>query len=516
MNDKVDITKISGKKLYEECTKGRDRFLQRARYAAALTIPSLYPPEGAPEDADYQNPYQSEGAKGVNNISNKMVLGLFPPNNTFFKMNLKPETLQKMGRTNNDVKPEMSLIERIFIDDMEESGLRPKLVYMNQLLLVGGSAVLHIPNEGDPEVFRLDCFGVRRDSKGNVTKMCIKEGINITALDPILRNKLDESKIDEDKLKGKKDLTIYTCIIRSKENKMVVWKEIEGTAIKETRAESKPEDCEYIFVPFVDRGGNFGRSYLEDYIGDLQSYEGLRQSLLEGAAEASRIIYLLRPNSVISIEDVQNARSGDVLMGEPDSLSIAQNNNSINLQTVSVEAENIKRSLGAIFLLDSSVRRNAERVTAEELRIVSQELEVALGGIYSTLSNKVQKPMVRAYMNRGIKRGDVPSELRDVLKADIITGSAALGRGSEFQSINTLLTTLQQQLGPENYMMYVKPREIVSRLAYSLGVDVNDLIKTQEELEMEQQQQMLQQQQMMMAEAEAPAAVEAAYNNNGV
>ena len=36
-----------------------------------------------------------------------------------------------------------------------------------------------------------------------------------------------------------------------------------------------------------------------------------------------------------------------------------------------------------LLLLNSSVQRNAERVTAEEVRYMAQELETALGGVYS-------------------------------------------------------------------------------------------------------------------------------------
>ena len=511
MSDDVNIKQISARELYEESSRKRTSYLTRARYAAALTVPNLYPPDGSDGNTDYSNPYQSEGAKGVNNLANKMVLGLFPPNNTFFKMQLDPETKAKLEVPEAQIKEAMTIAEQAIIDNMEESGLRPKLVYLSKLSIVGGSAILYIPDEGDPEVFRLDCIAIKRDKKGNILEMIIKEGINMLTLDKKITDKLPKKDMSEEKIQGKKDLDIYTVIKRAGK-KMIVWKEIEKVPMEETKASYKIEDCPYIFVPFVDTNEDYGRSYLEDYIGDLQSYEGLRQAQLEAAAESARIIYLLNPASVMSVKQVQRAKSGDVLVGIPDELQTLQNNKSMDMSVTYQVSQEIKNSLGVIFLLDSSVRRSGDRVTAEEIRTVSQELEVALGGIYSTLSTKVQNPMVRRYLIRCMKNGSIPSVFKDKFKVNIITGSAALGRGSEFNSLSTLLSTLQTVIGPDNYLQYMKPTEVISRLSYALGINTIGLIKTQEELAQEQQAAQQAQQEQTILEAEAPAAAQAQYN----
>ena len=56
-------------------------------------------------------------------------------------------------------------------------------------------------------------------------------------------------------------------------------------------------------------------------------------------------------------------------------------------------------------------------------------------------------------------------------------------------------------MGPEAIAQYVKPPELIKRLAYSMGIDVLGLVKSEEELmaEMQQQQQMAMTQQAMQA-----------------
>ena len=56
-------------------------------------------------------------------------------------------------------------------------------------------------------------------------------------------------------------------------------------------------------------------------------------------------------------------------------------------------------------------------------------------------------------------------------------------------------------MGPEGLATYVKPTELIKRLAYSMGIDTLGLIKTEEELAQEQQAAAEQAQQQMMMQS---------------
>jgi hypothetical protein len=56
-------------------------------------------------------------------------------------------------------------------------------------------------------------------------------------------------------------------------------------------------------------------------------------------------------------------------------------------------------------------------------------------------------------------------------------------------------------MGPEGLQTYLKPSELIKRLAYSMGIDTVGLIKTDEELAQEQQAAQEQQQQAMLMQS---------------
>ena len=43
---------------------------------------------------------------------------------------------------------------------------------------------------------------------------------------------------------------------------------------------------------------DYGRSYVEEFLGDLKSLEGLSQSLLESSAASAIVVFMVRPNAV--------------------------------------------------------------------------------------------------------------------------------------------------------------------------------------------------------------------------
>ena len=113
---------------------------------------------------------------------------------------------------------------------------------------------------------------------------------------------------------------------------------------------------------------------------------------------------------------------------------------------------------------------------------------MSLGGIYSTLANVLQEPLVKLYLGRLKDKGMINDALKDSIDLEVTTGSAALGRGTEFSSISTFIQTMQNTLGQE-FSRYIKMPEMIARVANSLDIGTSELIKSQEELQAEAQAQ---------------------------
>lgn len=498
----IDLEEHQAALIYKELVSKRQSYLDRAREASGLTIPQLYPPEGSDGDTQYPTPYQSVGARGTNNLANKIILSLFPPNTSFFKLSVNPALLAESGKGEGELQDKMQLLEKIITNEMELSGLRAKLVHLLKGCIIGGGVVLYVPDEGSPETYLLDKFGISRDRQGNILRLVIKDAVAYPSLSEEDQGQL---KIDEpDVINGKKLLDMYTVILRDTDGSYVVWQEIEGVKFEKTAGIYEEDKCPYIFVPFVDTGESYGRSYVEDYIGDLKSLEGLRQAILEAAGESARILYLIKPGAAISIKQLRNAQSGDALVGNRDDVQTLQSDKRFDMEITTREAEVLRRDLATVFLLDSAVRRDAERVTAEEIRRVSQELEVSLGGIYSTMAELLQRKLVKVYMARLVKAGKLDSILLNELDLEITTGSAALGRGSDFNILTTFITTLQNIVPPEQTQGLIDVSELAKRLAYSLDINTASLVKTEEQI----QQERMMAQQEQLAQQVAPQLIQ--------
>jgi len=491
-------------KRYDQLCKSRSNYLRRAEDASKLTIPQLYTGNYDKESDgnSYGNPYQSLGARGVNNLANKIILTLFPPATAFFKMGIDPLTMKQMHKGEGVIDQALQVLEKSIVNEMEVSQLRSSLVDMLKQCIIGGSAILHVPVKDDPKVISMTNFGIKRSRSKKILELIIKECLVYSELDKETKDQLGKSpELTEEHKNDKKPLDVYTVVKRQEDGMYKEHQEILCMKIDGTQGTYKSTDMPYIFIPFVDRGEDYGRSYVEDFMGDLNSYEGLRRSVLEAAAESARIIYLVKPNATLTVKKLTTARSGDVLQGNPDDVGVLQADKRLDLQIAQQEMEILRLDLSTMFLLDSSVRRNAERVTAEEIRRVSQELEVALGGIYSTLANVLQEPLVMLYLGRLKEKGTINDALKDSIGLEVTTGSAALGRGTEFNSISTFVQSMQGVLGQE-FGRYIKMPELIARVANSLDLNTSELIKTEGELQQEAQAQ---QQAQLQQAAVAPA-----------
>jgi hypothetical protein len=133
--------------------------------------------------------------------------------------------------------------------------------------------------------------------------------------------------------------------------------------------------------------------------------------------------------------------------------------------------------------------RQAERVTAEEIRRLTEELESLLGGVYSLLSEELQKPLVKTVYEKLKKEGKIPP-FPDDIKLVITTGFEAL---SKTAALNKLFTLLQAIAPIQEAWQYVNWSEYLSRILQSLNIDPKGLTKSDEQLMAEQEELMRQQ-----------------------
>lgn len=495
---------------YAQLESARDAFLQRARDAAELTIPTLVPPAGHNGTTNYATPYQSVGSRGVNNLASKLLLTLLPPNSPFFRLTIDDYDLAQLAGPDarGKVEEALSKIERAGLSEIEGSAIRVPVFEALKQLIVAGNALVYLPKKDGMRVYRLDRYVVKRDAMGNVLEIITKESVSPLMLDDETRALLTDP---EDR--NTKDYDLYTCVKKNYQGKWEVHQEVQGIEVPGSRGTFAEDRNPFIPLRFTRIDGeDYGRGFVEEYLGDLRSLEALTQAIVEGSAASAKVLFLVRPNGTTKAKNLAQSPNGAIVTGDANDVSTLQVQKSGDFRVAMETMRTITDRLSYAFLLNSSVQRQAERVTAEEVRFMAQELETAIGGVYSILSVEFQMPLVKLILARLESAGKMPKMPKDTVKPTIVTGMEALGRGQDLNKLAQFLQYLQP-LGPEVIASEMNVDDYIDRLGASLGIDTGGLIKSAEQKAMEQQQMMeaQQQQQMqsMMSDVAGKAAPEA-------
>lgn len=495
-------------KTYEHLAESRDSFLARARSCAELTIPTLMPPEGHTGTTQFTTPFQSVGARGVNNLASKLLMTLLPPNTPFFRLTIDDFDLTELGGdARGKAEEALARIERSATQEVESKAIRVPTFEALKQLIVSGNVLIHMPPKSGMKVFRLDRYVIQRDTMGNLLKIIVKESIAYDALPKeVLETLMENPEYQVDT--NKKECDIYTCV-RRVGKKYEVHQEVHDIVIPSTMGSYTEDKLPWMALRFIAVDGNdYGRSFVEELYGDLKSLEALTGAIVEGSAASAKLLFMVRPNGTTKARSIADAPNGAIISGAAEDVTTLQAQKFNDFRVAQETMQTITERLAYSFLLNSSVQRQAERVTAEEVRYMAQELETALGGIYSVLSQEFQVPLVNLLLSKMQKEGKMPKFPKDTLKPQIVTGLEALGRGQDLNKLNQFLSMLQP-LGAEVIASELNISDYLDRLGASLGIDTQGLVKSEEQKMQEQQQQkemmMQQQQAQMMEKGIAPA-----------
>jgi len=479
----------------------RQPYITMGVECAELTIPSLFP-KNPDTLMSPLTPYQSVGSRGVNNIASKMMLACFPPNTPIFRLKIEDEVVAELDqRPNIKTKVEQGLsgVERRVTSELETQALHPAAFEVFKHLIVVGNMLVYAPDEGPIRSYSLHNYVVRRDYSGNPLEIVLREKIAAVAL-PIATQEALQGSLRQGE-KAKEEVTIFTHIRRLRD-RWEAYQEVAGERVPGTYGTYPLGKCPWIALRLIKQDGkNYGRSYVDEYKGDLLSLEGLSQALLEGAAAAAKVLFLVSPNGTTEKQDLENAKNGAFVDGNVQDVNALQLQKYSDFRVALEQANTITERLSFAFLLNSAVQRRGERVTAEEIRYVARELEDSLGGMYSLLSQEFQMPLVARTMYRLQKQKKLPAFPKEVVNPVIITGMEALGRGNDLAKLELAMSKVAP-LGPEAIAKRLNVSDYFDRVFTACGVDTKGLIKTEDEVLAEEQRRQMQ---MMLAQGISPA-----------
>ena len=486
---------------YNQLVTDRRQFLDKAVECSKLTLPYLIQDDTSsrPTHETLNIPWQSVGSKCVVTLAAKLMLATLPPQTSFFKLQVRDDKLgeEMPPEIRGELDLSFSKMERMIMEYIAASNDRVVIHQALKHLIVGGNALLFMGKDGIKN-YPLNRYVVNRDGNGNVLEIVTKELISRDVIGYDLPVKTPNTGIDETNGSHTDDVEVYTCV--KLENGRWVWyQEVEDKIIPGSRSTAPKNSSPWLVLTFnsVD-GEQYGRGRVEEFLGDLKSLEGLSQALVEGAAAASKVIFLVSPSSTTKPSSIAKAGNGAIVQGRAEDVQVVQVGKTADFATAANMTQAIERRLLEAFLVMNV--RNAERVTAEEVRLTQLELEQQLGGIFSLLTVEFLIP----YLNRTLlvleRSNQIPKLPKDIVRPTIVAGVNALGRGQDREALQMFVGTIAQTLGPEALMKYINPLEAIKRLAAAQGIDVLNLVKTEEQMAQEKQELLEKQQNQTLLE----------------
>jgi hypothetical protein len=502
---------------YSKLETDRSPFLDRAKECARLTVPLLEHVYAGTTNSKIATNFESIGSRGISNLTAKILAALFPTNTPSFRLSLDDLEMEQGAPEDASLKDQINSalgkVERGFMRTAAEAGDRVSHAETIMHTLVSGNALLYIAKEG-PKVYHLGQYVCRRDPRGKTVEMITKESALPETLGPKAREAYETAKMllptigEDGKVPEKNDtpIDIYTRIWRTKSGWTWV-QEVAGQKVPDSQGNAPEHACPWIPVRYRSIGGeHYGRSFVEDYTGDLMSAEKLSRAIVEGAAAAAKLLILVNPNGTTRIEDITDSDNGEAVYGNAPDVTTLQMNKAADFRVAENLLTKIEQRLEFAFLMNTAIQRNGDRVTAEEIRYMAGELEDALGGVYTLLAQEYQLPYVNRRLHMMQQAGKMPKINRKLVKPTITTGIEALGRGHDRNRLVGYLTTLAQTIGPEAVMQHVNVGTLIQRLALADGIDTENLMRTPEEIQQEQQQAQL----MGMIQQLGPQAIQQA------
>lgn len=477
--------------------------LDRARWVSKLTVPSIVPPEGVEPGADFPDPFTSVGARGLNNLSSRILLSQLPSQASWFTWEVSTRGLlqvsgvdpdqidqipqEEVDKAVQDAKLALTNREKAVLRWISTHGVVSRAFEFFRHLLVAGTSVMRLYRTGKaPRNYRLPHFQVLRDPDGTWTRLITREYVRPSSFDPNVQMLL---RLDA----AAKPEAVYTVVQRQGSGpKWETWQEAKQTVLPGSYAEFEDEDD----VPWiVSRFGappdeDYGRSFGEEALGDLRSAEGLTQALIEGAAMLAECKWAIRADAGITPLQFQSLPNGAPFAGDADKIKAVRSEKAPDFGFAAGVLERIEQRLGLSFLLHTAATRDAERVTAEEIRANIQELEQALGGGFSVLALEFQEPLARKVDRILVRMGELDALPKGVADIRVVTGVEALGRSQDRIRIRAFNDDLVALFGPDGAAQRLQGNEVTKELALANGVPLS-LVLTDDELaaQAEQQQQ---------------------------
>ena len=499
---------------WSELDNKRRSLLTRWERYASYTIPRICLPAQFSEKSDeLKHDWQAVGAQAVNHVVNKLMLALFAPSRPFMRLELTAVARAQLAEQVDEAMIDDILGEgeRKAIKHMDTRGdIRPALHLGLANLVITGNALFKFP-EGKDDKFRcLYCrdWAVQRSGSGEVLRLATREKYAFGELEEAVQEAYRSQRPGQ---KPDDEVTHYVIILRNAKGGYDLKQFINDCYLGEDFDGSYKD---YAALPYkvitwqLADNADYGSGLVEDYAGDFAATSAMSEAQVRAAILACEFRWLVNPAGFTKPEDLEDSENGAALPGNEKDITPLTPGTGNNLQIINSVLETYVRRIGQGFLLASAVTRDAERVTAQEIRMQATELETSLGGAYSRIAVELQTPIAIWLLDAIDLKIDGKA-----INLSIVTGLDALSRSGDLDALRQAMVDINTvNTLPPQAQDWLNLGAIYSTIMNGHGLPSGKYVKDAQTVAQEQQARAAAEQQQQINAASAQAGAQAAAN----
>ncbi len=500
--------------LWTEMEGEKGDIVLRSEQYGMWTIPSITMNVTEQEGQEVDKGHVVVGARLVNHLSNRIADTMFPHDRPFFTLKLTPEAAMELeqavgeeeaGKLAEIVRSSTAKIEQVGMRTMKMTQYRPMAVMVIKHMIISGNAVMKRMKNSTRVVYGVRDFMIRRGLDGEMLECLLQDHKLFGNLPKEVRALMLSVKPD---YKNDTAVTLYSHYKLQDDGRWAFKQAADNVTLRGARF------YKTVDLPILDltwslaRGEHYGRGLVEDNAIAFHNLDVLTAAMIDLMAAIADLKYLVNPTSVLDVDHLNNSPRGSYHAGKEGDITVPDIGKRGDIKVMMEAILKWERDLSQAFLLNSASTRDAERVTAEEIRLNARELESAYGGLYSRLAAHWQQ----REGDYAVTQVNLKAQLGNFAKmfeVIVVTGLESLSREGQLDNLRLAIGDMQMlEAVPEELRGTINPLLFASFVFTNRGVHLKDFMYTQKEITANQEAAQAAQERQMQAQANANVAEE--------
>jgi len=456
--------------------------LSRSDTYGLWTIPNITMDTEETNEGEAEKGHVVVGARLVNHLSNRVIDTMFPHDRPFYTYALTPESQLALeqevgqdgaGKMAEIVRTSTARIEKVGMRMLKMTAYRPKAVMAMKHMIITGNALIKRQKSGNRLVYGIRDYCVRRDIEGEMTEALLRDNKRFGNLKEDVKALLLSAKAEytEDS-----PVILYSHYKLMDDGRWAFQQAADNVMLADPQHFTAKDLPILPLTWSLAKGENYGRGLVEDNAIAFHNLDVMTAALIDMMSAMADFKFLVRPGSMLDVAELNASPRGSYHVGNEGDITVPEVASRGDIQVIANGIDKWERDLSQAFLLNSASTRDAERVTAEEIRVNARELESAYGGLYSKLAVEWQQHEAEYVTNKIDFQAHLGANAK-LFEVVVVTGLESLSREGQLDALRLALGDLQMlDTVPEELRATINPLLFASFIFTNRGVKLEHFL----------------------------------------